>query len=283
MIYQMNPLRSGIFVVIAGLILTLWACQQDNGDKPATVYSDDIYALKEYKVERHPPVVRNGFGMDIYHVGNSGHDSMYMSTRLPSYHPNAPYETGIVLKKYSEELADSVNFEYDLLFFNEFAYSQNYAGDYNGTGYPVIFMYTHPTDDSKSAKAAMIGFGIDSFNGFTADSITPVRLALLTADPLIDLPSLRTELNTSTVNGTVMLTASVADIYPALSIGNKFRPNVGGVFTVPDVDDEGQINYQPVFLVRTREGFYAKFMVTRFKGTGADTQKLTLIWQAIGK
>ena len=263
------------------LIAIFFSCQQEE-DEPKVTYSEDIYSLKEYKVERHPPVVRNGFGMDIYHEGNSGLDSMYLlSDYLPSWHPNTPYLTGYTIKRYNEESGDYVDFKYDLLFYNEFAYSQNYAGDYNGTGYPVIFMYTNPENESDCTRAAMVGIGIEFFESFTADSITSERIGALSTDPLINLLSLRTELHTETVEGSIMLRDSVDDLYASLTIGNKFRPSIGDVITGIDADDETQINYQPVFLIRTREGLYAKFMVTRFKGVGADTQKLTLQWQAL--
>jgi len=272
--------------------LTLWAvilimstisCQKEPAETTSIVYSDSIYSLRTYKVERHPTVVRNGFGMDIYHLGNSGFDTMYFSDKLTAWHPNNPCATGNILKRYSEDLSDSVEFAYDLLFFNEFAYTKNYAGDYNGSGYPVIFLYTNPNNENASTKATVVGTGIDCFDAFTADSITDARIASLSSDPLINLPALRTYLNTSTVTGSIMLTDSVEDLYPTLAIGNKFRPGFAGYMEGITADDVNQINYQPVFLIKTREGLYAKFMVTLFKGTGSDTQKLTLIWQAIKK
>jgi len=265
-----------LFVFALTLILFI-SCQQGTNENPV-VYSDDLYVLKEYLVERHPTVVRNGFGMDLYHVGNSSLDTMYLTSPLPSWHPNAAYETGVTLKKYNETAADSVEFDYDLLFFNEFAYTQNYAGDYNGSGYPVIFMYTDPTNANNCTKAAMVGQGTDCFDAFTYSSIEAYKDSLK-ADPLINLNALRVEMHTSTVDGTIMLEDSVSSLYPSLAIGNKFRPNIGGVITMNDVSDEAQKALQPVFLIRTREGRYAKFMVTRFKGVGVDTQKLTLQWE----
>lgn len=265
---------AGCFVL---MVVLFAACQQEIENEPV-VYSDDLYVLKAYLVERHPPVVRNGLGMDLYHEGNAAHDTMYLKEQLPSWHPNAAYASGITLKKYNAESGDSIDFNYDLLFFNEFAYTQNYAGDYNGSGYPVIFLYTDPTNANNCTKAAMVGQGIDCFNAFTYDSISTYKDSLK-ADPLINLNALRVEMHTSTVDGTIMLQESVSNLYLSLAIGNKFRPNIGGVFTMNDASDEAQKALQPVFLIRTREGFYAKFMVTRFKGVGVDTQKLSLQWQ----
>jgi hypothetical protein len=270
-------LKSSIYFLF---FLIFYSCQQEEIIEPV-VYSGDIYELKEYKVERHPPIVRNGFGMDFYHLGNSGFDTLYFSSGLPAWHPNNPQSAGVDLKRYDEASGDSIEFNYDLLFFNEFAYSVNYAGDYTSTGFPVIFMYTDPENANNSTKALLVGLGIDCFNNFTADNITLAKIDSLQSDPLINLPLLRTEIHSSSVDGSIMLRDSVYDLYQSLTIGNKFRPNIGGIISDIDADDEKQIYYQPVFLVRTREGKYAKFMVTRFKGTGTDTQKLTLQWQAI--
>jgi hypothetical protein len=265
--------------VIVGLLTVVLFCScQQELDEQSVVYSDDLYVLKEYLVERHPPVVRNGFGMDFYHEGNSSLDTMYLTTSLPSWHPNAAYETGITLNRYSSDVTDSVEFKYDLLFFNEFVYSQNYSGDYNGSGYPVIFMYTDPDNVNNSTKAVMVGQGIDCFESFSYDSIDTYKSGLK-SDPVINLNALRVEMHTSTVDGTIMLIDSVSSLYTSLVIGNKFRPNIGGVFNMDDASDENQVNYQPVFLVCTREGLYAKFMVTRFKGVGINTQKLSLQWE----
>ena len=267
-------------IIFLGLLFAhfLVGCRQKEVVTP-TVYSNDIYDLKVYKVERHPPVVRNGFGIDIYHQGNSGLDTMYLSDSLPSWHPNACNDKGIHL--YRSSNGQKVEFSYDLLFYNEFAYSQNYAGDYNGTGYPVIFIYTDPGKEKNSTKAAMVGIGVNFFNAFTIDSITPQRIDLLKSDPVIDLSKYRTEIHTATVDGVIMLQDDAYKLYSTLVIGNKFRPSIGGVITGITADDVNQINFQPVFLIKTREGLYAKFMVTLFKGVGVDTQKLTLQWQAL--
>lgn len=249
----------------------------DSSGKKEIVYSDATYSLKVYKAERHPTVCRNGLGLDFYHLGVSTLDTMYLGyENLPAWHPNNSSAIGRTIIR-----SDSVEFQYDILFYNEYAYSQLSTGDYGASGYPVIFMYTNPLDDSKSTKAVMVGQGLSCFNAFTADSVTAQRIAALKSDPQVNLAAYRTEIHTATINGSVLLESSASALYGSLVIGNKFRPNIGGVFDLADVSDESQINYQPVFLIRTREGLYAKFMVTRFKGVGVDTQKLTLQWQAL--
>ncbi len=262
--------------LIIFIVLLFPSCQQEDVNLNKVEYSDDIYDLKEYLVERHPPVVRNGFGMDLYHKGNSSLDSLYFDTNLPAWHPNNCSSTGI--NTYIEYEGEQYIFEYDLLFYNEFAYSQNYVGDYNGTGFPVIFLYTDPEDDSNSTSATMVGQGIDCFEKFTYDSVS-IYIDKLASDPQICLDDYRTEIHNETIDGSVTLKNDVSALYTTLVIGNKFRPNIGGVFDINDASDEAQIDLQPVFLIHTREGLYAKFMVTRFKGTGVNTQKLTLQWE----
>jgi hypothetical protein len=280
--YRLNKIVRYKIFFLGICCFSLFSCQQEEIDtEKKIVYSDSIYSLKEYKVERHPPVCRNGFGMDIYHEGNSSFDSIYFSyEKLPPYHPNNPVSSGYVINRYNAETGDSISMEYDLLFYNEFAYTLLTTGDYGSTGYPVIFMYTDPTDDKKSTKASMVGQGIDYFNAFTADSITKYKSGLK-SDSLINLAAYRTEVHTASIDGTILLRDVIEPFYAGLVIGNKFRPNIGSVFDLTDVSDEAQIDLQPVFLIRTREGLYAKFMVTRFKGVGVDTQKLTLQWQAL--
>lgn len=269
-----------IYLTLAATIL-LAACQQEEVEETVKiVYGADIYELKEYKAERHPPVVRNGFGMDIYHPGNASSDTLYLDTDLPPYHPNNPGAEGSTITKPDAETGEAIPFEYDLLFYNEFAYTLQITSDYSNTGYPVIFMYTDPVNAEKSVKAVMVGQGIACFNAFTADSISRYR-SELKSDPPVDLAAFRTELHTATVDGFLLLRDNAEELYARLVIGHKFRPTVGGVFYLPDVSDEAQIDMQPVFLIQTREGLFAKFMVTRFKGVGVDTQKLTLQWKAL--
>ena len=269
-----------IYLTLAAAIL-LAACQQEEVEETVKiVYGTDIYELKAYSVERHPPVVRNGFGMDIYHLGNASSDTLYLDTDLPPYHPNNPGAEGSTITKTDAETGEAIPFEYDLLFYNEFAYTLQITGDYSNTGYPVIFMYTDPADAEKSVKAVMVGQGIACFNAFTADSINLYRSGLK-SDTLVNLPACRTELHTANADGVLLLQDDTDKLYSRLVIGYKFRPNIGGVFNLRDVSDEAQIDMQPVFLVQTREGLFAKFMVTRFKGVGVDTQKLTLQWKAL--
>ncbi|MDR3366388.1 MAG: hypothetical protein LBO71_05435 [Prevotellaceae bacterium] len=267
--------------ILSILALFFASCQQEGGEEETPVAAEKgAYDLKEYKVERHPPVVRNGFGMDIYHSGGSELDTLYLDTELPPWHPNNPTAEGSAILRRAKGSGEPASFEYDLLFYNEYAYTPQVTGDYSNTGFPVIFMYADPANAAKSTKAAMVGQGIACFSAFTADSIAR-HLHRLRSDSLVNLDAHRTEIHSKTVNGKILLRENAEALYNSLVIGNKFRPNVGHVFDLPDVSDEAQVAMQPVFLVQTREGLFAKFMVTRFKGVGMDTQKANVQWQAL--
>lgn len=259
------------------LLSVFFSCQQEDTEEPI-IYSDDIYSLKEYQLERCVAVIRNGVGMDFYHEGDASIDLHYFhADSLPAWHPNNCADTGTVV--YVQCDGESYIYQYDIMLYNEYWYSKNYNGDYNGSGNPVIFMYTDP-DAGTSVKAAMIGQGVDCFNSFCYDNIEDFEDSL-SADPFICLADYRTEMHNETVDGTIMLRDTISPVYASLTIGNKFRPNIGGVFSIDDPSDEAQEDIQPVFLIKTREGLYAKFMVVRFKGTGTTTKKLSVQWQAI--
>ena len=208
-----------------------------------TTYDTNIYELKTYKVERHPTVNRHGFGMDFYHYGSALADTSYLKS-------------------------SSDGFAYDLLFYNDYAYTQTSTGDWTASGNPVIFM-------ASGVQAVMIGQGISVFNSFSYDSITSARINQLASDPVIDT------ISTKNPQG-FQVESLIRAAYEKLIIGIKFRPSIGGIFTC-NTDDANQINLQPVFLIKTREGLYTKFMVTIFKGTGVDAQRSTLLWQTLKK
>ena len=156
-------------------------------------------------------------------------------------------------------------FEYDLLFYNQMVYYKNASGEVQSEGCPVIFLYKDTLDVSNSVKACQVGEGIDYFNSFTY--VSPFQEAELSADPDIDLEAC-TDSTGKPQKGLVM------EAYTMLIIGNKFRTSV---LEIPEDKTEEEV--QPVFLVKTREGLFAKFMVTAYQGIGADKQKTTIMWQ----
>lgn len=282
MCYSISKLKFAPIV----MALVLSACQQDE-EEEKIVYSDDIYELKEYVIPRMPTVVRGGWGIDFYHEGNQTHDSIYFNVdKLPAYHPNNPVASDAVVTKVNEADGTLVPFNYDLLFYNEMGYSQSASGDYTSKGNPVIFMYTDPSKPANSTKAVIAGHGLEFFNSFTYASITKELTDKLTADPLVDLAAHRVTIDDDpAVEGPITLEDDIYPFYATLVIGNKFRPgyykDAEGNVLLPTGNNEDEADYQPVFLILTREGLYAKFMVTDFQGTGQLTQYLTLQWQAL--
>ena len=244
--------------LLTGLSLTFLvsSCSEDLTVK-GPEYTDDIWETRVYKAERHPTVIRNGFGMDMRHEGGSDHDVLYMT----------------------EETA--LEFPYDIMFSSDQAYSKNNAGEWTGSGNPVIFM-------APDVRATIVGNGIDAFESFNSTDIE-TYLADLKSDPEIDIESVKHHHDDSCITDAdgnyaheegFSIQSLIRAEYKKLIIGNKFRPNVGGVFECAANDPE-QINLQPVFLIETKEKAYSVFMMTIFQGTGEDAQKATMTWRLI--
>ena len=242
--------------IILAVLCTISSCSNDVEVKGPN-YTDDVWETRAYKVERHPTVIRNGFGMDLLHEGTSELDVFYMT------------ETSIK------------EFPFDLVFTSDQAYTKNSAGEWTGSGNPVIFL-------APDVKAKMIGAGIELFNSFAVSDIAAHK-GELSADPELDLESTKHKHDESCVKDAdgkyshdegFYIQNLIRAEYNKLIIGNKFRPNIGGVFE-SKTDDPEQMNLQPVFLIETKEKAYSLFMVTLFQGTGEDKQKTSVTWRLI--
>ena len=125
--------------MIFTLLISISSCSNDV--KIVTPdYPESVWDTRVYKIERHPTLIRNGFSMDLLHEGDAEFDVLYMT------------ETTIN------------EFPYDLMFTNDYAYSKNNAGEWNGSGNPVITL-------AADVKAAMVGTGIAFFESFLATDI----------------------------------------------------------------------------------------------------------------
>ena len=242
--------------MICATLFTISSCSDDIEVKGPD-YTDDVWETRVYKVERHPTLIRNGFGIDLLHEGTSELDVLYMT------------ETTIN------------EFPFDLVFSSDQAYTKNNAGEWSGSGNPVIML-------ASDVKAKMIGAGIDLFNSFAASDIAAHKSGLA-SDPVLDLESTKHKHDDSCVKGAdgkynhdegFYIQSLIRAEYKKLIIGNKFRPTIGGVFE-SKTDDPEQVNLQPVFLVETKEKAYSLFMVTLFQGTGEDKQKTALTWRLL--
>ena len=243
--------------MIFTLLISISSCSNDV--KIVTPdYPESVWDTRVYKIERHPTLIRNGFGMDLLREGDAELDVLYMTETT------------------------SNEFPYDLMLTNDYAYSKNNAGEWNGSGNPVITL-------AADVKAAMVGTGIAFFESFVATDIATYK-DQLQADPELDLEGATHYHDDScekdadgnyTHDEGFYIQNLIRAEYKKLIIGNKFRPNIGGVFECTS-DDPEQVNLQPVFLVETKEKAYALFMVTLFQGTGEDKQKTSVTWRLLG-
>ena len=155
----------------------------------------------------------------------------------------------------------SPDFRADAVFFNLMVYFEDENGDIQSEGSPAILL-------DENASAVEVGTGVDFFESF--QEITEDMIDGLTADAEVHFDSCRTD---GKFDRELIMAA-----YDECVIGNKFR---GRILDAPaDADEE---DLQPVFLIETTEGGYVKFMVLRFKGSGADKQKTIVQWQVMAE
>ncbi len=161
-----------------------------------------------------------------------------------------------------EYLEETDDFEYDIKFYTVKSYYSNNEGDLVAEGCPAMLL-------ALGVQACKIGEGVTFFDECT--EITSDMQALLTTEPQIDYEACKNE------DGQYDRTL----IFDALSncvIGRSFRSNV---LVVPEGSTEQEA--QAVYLVKTREGGYAKFMVKQFKGEAPHTKQTVVRWQVISE
>ena len=152
------------------------------------------------------------------------------------------------------------DFKADAMFYNLMVYFTDENGDTQSEGSPAILL-------EGTAMAALVGTGIDFFTEFS--DVTPDMINNLASDASNDLSLCK---NSDGLYDRDLVLAT----YEQCVIGNKFR---GRLIVIPEGGSEQDV--QPVFLIKTSEGSYVKFMVKQFKGDGADKQKTIVQWQLI--
>ena len=155
----------------------------------------------------------------------------------------------------------SDKFAADAVFFNLMAYYTDENGDLQSEGCPAILL-------DADAKALEVGAGISFFESFR--EITEDMVKSLVSDVPVNFDSCKVN---DRYNRDLVMAA-----YDLCVIGNKFR---GRVLDAPEGTAEQDA--QPVFLIKTLEGGYVKFMVKQFKGNGADKQKTIVQWQVMAE
>ena len=161
--------------------------------------------------------------------------------------------------KYLDETDD---FAYDIKFYTVKAYYTDDNGDLASEGCPAMLL-------NPDVKAVQIGAGLDFFDSLT--EITPEMQLSVVSEPTVDYAAC---INEDGYYDRTLLFAAIDQCV----IGRSFRSNV---LVIPDGMTEEEV--QPVYLVKTAEGGYVKFMVHAFQGSGADKQKTIVRWQVISE
>ncbi|WP_372752445.1 hypothetical protein [Labilibaculum sp.] len=162
-----------------------------------------------------------------------------------------------------EYMTDSSDFSYDIKFYIVKAYYYDDNGDLQNEGCPAMLL-------SEETKACKMGEGVSYFDSLTL--VTEDMISLLENDPAIDY-SLYKDETTGFYDQESLYTALDSCI-----IGQSFRSDI---LVVPDGMTEEEV--QAVYLVKTKEGGYAKFMMKEYK-PDAPNQKQSLVrWQVISE
>jgi hypothetical protein len=148
---------------------------------------------------------------------------------------------------------------YDIKFYTVKAYYTDDNGDTKTEGCPAMLL-------GEDVTACKIGEGINYFDSLTV--ISEEMIALLVSEPEVDYESYK-------IDGKYDRTTLFAAIDQCV-IGRCFRSNV---LVVPDGKTEQEV--QPVFLVKTAEGGYAKFMVKQFQADAPNEKQTVVRWQVI--
>lgn len=158
-------------------------------------------------------------------------------------------------------LTEITTFPFDLKFYTVKAYYTNDAGETKSEGCPAILLGTDVT-------ACKIGAGVAFFDSL--EVLTEAMLSKLTSEPTIDYEACK-------IDGKYDRVALFASIDKCV-IGRSFR---GNVLTVPDGKTEQDV--QPVFIIKTKEGGFAKFMVKQFQGDKPNEKQTLMRWQVISE
>lgn len=156
---------------------------------------------------------------------------------------------------------DSVN-TYDILFYIVKVYYTDDNGDTQSEGCPALLLGDNVT-------ACQVGAGVNYFDSLT--TITDEMIASLVSEQEVDFEACKNE---SGKYDRDLLYAA----YDLCVIGQSFRSDV---LVVPDDKTEEEV--QPVYLVKSAEGGYTKFMVKQFKGDTPYEKQTLMYWQVISE
>ncbi|MFI3247856.1 MAG: hypothetical protein R3Y39_01855 [Rikenellaceae bacterium] len=163
-----------------------------------------------------------------------------------------------------EYMVEDDDFPYDLKFYTVKSYYYNDNNELTTEGCPTLLF-------AADTKACKIGEGVDFFDSVV--TVTDDMISGLEYDHQVDFSQFYDE-----EEGYYKREELFAEIDEKCIIGRSFRENV---LVVPDGMTEEEV--QAVYLVETREGGYAKFMVKQFKPASPNEQQTLMRWQVISE
>ena len=156
-------------------------------------------------------------------------------------------------------LSPDTSNQYDIKFYIVKAYFTDNVGDTKSEGCPAMLL-------GEGVTACKVGEGVQYFDSLSL--ITEEMIASLVSEPAVDYEGCK-------VDGKYNRTELFAAIDQCV-IGRSFRSNV---LVVPEGKTEQEV--QAVYLVKTAEGGYAKFMVKQFKADPPNEKQTVVRWQVI--
>jgi len=160
-----------------------------------------------------------------------------------------------------EYLLENSLFPYDIKFYTVKAYYSDNLGNTLSEGCPAMLL-------GKDVTACKIGEGVSFFDSLNI--ITTSMIANLVSEPAVDYEACK-------VNGNYDRTLLFAKIDECI-IGRNFRSSV---LVIPEGKTEQEV--QPVYLVKTIEGGFVKFMIKLYKGEVPKEKQTQVRWQVLSE
>lgn len=155
---------------------------------------------------------------------------------------------------------DTTN-QYDVKFYTVKAYYTDDQGDTKSEGCPAMLL-------GDGVTACQVGAGISFFDSLTV--VTETMINSLVAESTVDYEACK-------IDGTYDRALLFAAVDQCV-IGRSFRSSV---LVVPEGQTEQEV--QPVYLIKTSESGYVKFMVKQFQGDAPNEKQTLVRWQVISE
>ncbi|TAJ05754.1 hypothetical protein DMA11_23230 [Marinilabiliaceae bacterium JC017] len=278
-------MKIAVKILSIAIVTLVASCSDDPLVKdidPAIKYTDIQWDEREYKIHKCPVVNRTGYGMDLFrnlvvtkydttYIGDINGDGTedYELTPVETALKN-PNDTVDVLYMTAET---ETTYNWDIKFYNEYAVTYiEWSYSWNTLANSSIFM--HP-----KTEACIVGQGVTAYENFTeADINQYIEAGSFSSDK--SFPGDWEECREPTT-GRYKINDIEARWVDDLIIGIHIHPGHTPYQPSGPCDNPDQVNTQPVWLIKTREGAYVKFQCPLFKGSGEDMQKCTVKWKTL--